>query len=78
MDKEVKCMIAEGVGEAVVGYTIGKCVGHVMKGCNTFEQIVLGTGSFLIGYTIGKVFGREFYKFCDTAFDTDMTDYIDS
>lgn len=80
MDTETKCMIAEAIGEAMLGGAIGVgLVNHVYPKCDSnTEKVIMTLGTMVGSWMIGRAFGKQFYKFCDSAFDTDFEDIIDS
>lgn len=78
MTKEEKCMIAETIGEAILGAAIGVCLDKtVMPKCNGCEKAVVALGTAVGGWMIGRSFAKTFYKFCDGVFDTEFEDAIE-
>ena len=75
MDKEAKCVLAEQVGEVFIGATIATCVEKVVfPHCNPAEKLVVGVGTMIGSWMVGRAWAKQFYKFCDAAFDTDFED----
>ena len=74
---ELKCCVANGVISMVAGYTVGKVVGNAMCGCSIVEKTVMACGTGILSLVAGKVISREFFKFCDNWFDTDLESYCD-
>lgn len=79
MNTEVKCIIAEGIGEIMLGGAIGVgLVNHVYPKCESnTEKVIMTLGTMVGGWMIGRAFGKQFYKFCDSTFNTDFEDIID-
>lgn len=75
MTKTEKCMIAEQVGEALLGAASGIIIQKtVIPKCNKGEQILVTLGAAVGGWMLGRTFGNMFYKFCDDVFDTGFND----
>lgn len=75
IEKSAKCVVAEQICELLIGGAIGIGVSKtVMPKCNIAEKVVVTLGSALVTYMIGNAFGKKFYKFCDTTFDTEFGD----
>ena len=72
MDVYKKCNIAEQVGEAILGASIGLILTNNLfpKCSNNVEKIVLTAGAGIGGWIAGRVWAKHFYKFCDETFDT--------
>lgn len=80
MKTETKCLIAEAVGEVMLGGAIGVgLVNHVYPKCdNKTEKVVMTLGTMVGGWMIGRAWAKTFYKFCDGVFDVDFEDIIDA
>lgn len=78
MSTEEKCLIAEYVGEAIIGSALGigltKCV---LPKCSPAEQVVVTLGGGIMGWMAGRAFAKQFLKFCDAIFDTEFEDIRD-
>lgn len=78
MTKQQKCMLAETIGECVLGGAIATCLNKtVMDKCNGGEKALVVLGGMVLSFTAGRAFGKAFYKFCDDTFDTDFEDMIE-
>ena len=76
MEKETKCMLAEQVGEVIIGGSLAVIIGKtVLPKCdNGFEKLVVSAGGAIGGWMLGREWAKKWLKFCDTAFDTDFED----
>lgn len=79
MDTEMKCLIAEKVGEGILGYAIGTAVANtILPKCETKHEVVaLAIGTGIVSWMTGRAFAKQFLKFCDEMFDTDFKDDIE-
>lgn len=79
MDTEMKCLVAETVGEGILGYTIGTAVSKLLiPKCETkTEMVALALGTGIVSWMAGRTFAKQFLKFCDEMFDTDFEDDIE-
>lgn len=73
MDKHVQCMIAEKIGEGLIGYAIGTALTKtILSKCNTTEKVFVTLGGTVLAWTAGRAFAKTFFKFCDNQFDTEF------
>lgn len=79
MDVKKKCEIAETIGELVLGGAIGIVSANAIDAVceNTFSKVLV-TGGVVVGsWMAGRAFAKQFYKFCNAAFNTDFdTKYL--
>lgn len=76
MTTEQKFVVAEQIGEALLGGAIGITVTNVVfpKCDNAFEKAVVLLGTSIGSWMIGRTFCKHLAKFCDDAFDTELSD----
>lgn len=73
MNVKTKCVIAENIGEALIGGAVGICLNKtIIPKCNKFETLVVIGGAAIGAGIVGNKFGKGFYKFCNDVFDTDF------
>ena len=74
MTKEAKCMIAEQVGEFIIGMGIGTCLIKIVlpKIDGNVNKVVVYTAGVLAGFPIGHAYAKSFYKICDLNLGTDL------
>ena len=80
MHKETACVVGEFVGEVVLGAALGTAVNKtIMSKCdNPVEKGVIYLGTLVGGWMVGRVWAKQWYKFCDAAFDTDFEEVIEN
>ena len=79
MDVKKKCEIAETIGELVLGGAMGVLSAKAMDTVceNTFEKVLVASGAVVGSWMTGRAFAKQFYKFCNAAFNTDFdTKYL--
>ena len=75
MDKHVKCLVAEQIGEVLIGSTIAIGLNKtVIPHCNTAEKVVVAMGAAVGGWMVGRAFGKKFFNWCDDVFDTEFNE----
>lgn len=76
MEKEVKCLLAEQVGEVILGGSLALILDKtVLPKCdNGAEKLLVTAGGMIGGWMLGREWAKKWYKFCDSAFDTDFED----
>ena len=79
MNKEIKCFIAEQVGEVfLAGATFIALKKTVFPKCSTGEQLVVTLGSTIGVWAVSRSVAKKWFKFCDDMFDTEFDDIIKS
>ena len=80
MKTETKCMIAETVGELMLGGAVSIVLqNHVYPECdNKTEKVIVTLGTMVGSWMLGRAWAKTFYKFCDGVFDADFEDIIDA
>lgn len=78
MTTREKCMIAEQVGEVLLGAAGGIILKNtVLTKCNKCEQVFVTLGSAVGMWVLGRAFGKTFYRFCDDTFNTEIIKELD-
>lgn len=79
MTTKDKCVVAELVGEVLLGGAIATCLNKtVIDKCDKSEKTLVVLGGLVGSFTVGRAFAKTFYKFCDEVFDTDFSYEIDN
>ena len=61
-------MVAEQIGEVLIGSAIGVIVDKtLLDKCNLREGLVVAGGATVMTWMIARAFGKQFYKWCDSA-----------
>lgn len=76
MTTESKLMIAETIGEGLIGGAIGVVVvNNILPECdNKHDKVLVTAGGIIVSWLLGRKFAKEFYEWGDAVFDTDMSD----
>lgn len=79
MTTEKKCVIAEHVGEALIGGAIAVGLNKANDHLDSGVEKALLTGGVLVGsWMAGRAFAKQFFKFCDVAFGTEFKNITDA
>lgn len=80
MEKEVKCMIGEQIGEVLIGGAIAVIVDKTVfpKLDKVGEKLIVSAGACVAAWMIGREWAKKWFKFCDVTCDTDFEDVYEA
>jgi hypothetical protein len=71
--KETACVVAEVIGEVVMGLAVGvlqqKCTNPKLT---KVEKVIVDIGSVPACWMLGRAWGRTWFKFCDNVLGTEF------